>query len=101
VPSDASDSVGCSKADQEVKVDREQSPEARAGKDRRMAIVEELRKAELVRDRLEALDRITRSYPQGHAIRERLEALGVDRELEAVEEDIRGLWDRVQHPRGT
>ena len=101
VPSDASDSAGSSKADQEVKVDREQSPEARAGKDRRMAIVEELRKAELVRDRLEALDRITRSYPQGHAIRERLEALGVDRELEAVEEDIRGLWDRVQHPRGT
>jgi hypothetical protein len=101
VPSDASDSVGCSKADQEVKVDREQSPEARTGKDRRMAIVEELRKAELVRDRLEALDRITRSYPQGHAIREHLGALGVDRELEAVEEDIRGLWDRVQHPRGT
>ena len=99
--SDASDSVGCSKADQEVKVDREKSPEARAGKDRRMAIVEELRKAELVRDRLEALERITRSYPQGHAIRDRLEALGVDRELEAVEEDIRGLWDRVQHPRGT
>ncbi|HEV8044255.1 MAG TPA: hypothetical protein VGP38_03675 [Rubrobacter sp.] len=82
-------------------MDREQSPEARAGKGRRMAIVEELRKAELVRDRLEALDRITKSYPQGHVMRERLEALGVDRELEAVEEDIRGLWDRVQHPRGT
>jgi hypothetical protein len=82
-------------------VDREESPEGRAGKERRMAIVEELRKAELVRDRLEALDQITKSYPQGHATRERLEALGVDRELEAVEEDIRSLWDRVQHPRGT
>jgi hypothetical protein len=34
-------------------------------------------------------------------MRERLEALGADRELEAVEEDIRGLWDRIQHPRGT
>jgi hypothetical protein len=84
-----------------VKVDREQSPEARAGKERRMAIVEELRKAELVRDRLEALDRVTRSYPKGHAVRERLEALGVDRELEAVAEDIKGLRDRIQHPRGT
>lgn len=82
-------------------MDREESLEARAGKERRMAIVEELRKAELVRDRLEALDQITKSYPQGHATRERLEALGVDRELKKVEEDIRGLWDRVQHPRGT
>ncbi len=81
-------------------MDREQA-EIKAGKDRRMAIVEELRKAELVRDRLEALDRITRSYPEGHATRVRLEALGVDRELEVVEEDIRGLWDRIQHPRGT
>ena len=82
-------------------MDREQSPEARAGKDRRMAMIEELRKAELVRDRLEALERITKSFPQGHAIRERLEALGVERELEEIEEDIRELWDRVQHPRGT
>ena len=82
-------------------MDREQSPEARAGKERRMAIVEELRKAELVRDRLEALDRITKSYPEGHERRERLEALGVDREIESVDEEIRGLWDRIQHPRGT
>ena len=82
-------------------MDREQTPEARAGKERRMAIVEELRKAELVRDRLEALDRITKSYPQGHERRERLEALGLDRELESVEEDIRRLWDHIQHPRGT
>ncbi len=43
-------------------MDREQSPEARAGKERRMAIVEELRKAELVRDRLEDLDRLTKYF---------------------------------------
>lgn len=82
-------------------MDWDQSPEARAGRERRMAIVEELRKAELVRDRLEALDRITKSYPEGHERRERLEALGVDREIESVEEEIRGLRDRIQHPRGT
>ncbi len=66
-----------------------------------MAIVEELRKAELVRDRLEALDRITKSYPEGHERRESLEALGVEREIESVDEEIRALRDRIQHPRGT
>jgi hypothetical protein len=33
---------------------------------RQTAMVDELRKAELVRDWLEGLDQIARSYPEGH-----------------------------------
>jgi hypothetical protein len=81
-------------------VERE-GPEVRAGRERRMAMAEEIRKAELVRDRLWALDEIAKSYPEGHDMRTRLDNLHVDRVLEAVEEDLRGLWDRTLHPRGT
>jgi hypothetical protein len=65
-------------------------------------MAEELRKAELVRDsRLEGLDRLMGSYPEGYDMRARLEALHVDRALEGVKEDIRVLVDALQHPRGT
>jgi hypothetical protein len=75
--------------------------EFRAANERITAMVEELRKAELVRDRLEGLDRLMGSYPEGHDMRERLEALHVDRALEGVDEDIRRLTDALLHPRGT
>jgi len=73
----------------------------RAANERITTMAEDLRKAVLVRDRLEGLDRLMGSYPEGHDMRERLEALHVDSALEGVNEDIRGLMDALQHPRGT
>ncbi len=72
-----------------------------AANERITRMAEELRKAELVRDRLEGLDRLLSSYPGGHDMRERLEALHLERALEGVEEDIRRLTDAIRHPRGT
>ena len=77
------------------------APEFRAANERITEMAEELRKAELVRDRLEDLAQLMGSYPQGHVMRARLEALHVDRTLEGVDEDIRVLTDALQHPRGT
>jgi hypothetical protein len=73
----------------------------RAASERITARAEELRKAELVRDRLEGLARLMGSYPEGHDMRARLEALHVERALEEVNEDIRTLMDALQHPGGT
>jgi Cys-tRNA synthase (O-phospho-L-seryl-tRNA:Cys-tRNA synthase) len=73
----------------------------RAANERITAMAEELRKAELVRDRLEGLDRLMGSYPEGHDMRVRLEDLHVDRALEGVNEDIRQLTDALIYPRGT
>jgi HEPN domain-containing protein len=64
-------------------------------------MVEQLRKAELVRDRLEGLQRLIGTYPEGHDTRVLLENLNLDRALGAVEEDIRVITDRLVHPRGT
>ena len=64
-------------------------------------MAEELRKAELVRDRLAGLDELMGSYPEGHDMRARLEALHLKWALEGVQEDIRRLTDAIQHPRGT
>jgi hypothetical protein len=75
--------------------------EFRAANTRITTMAEELRKAELVRDRLEGLDRLMGSYPEGHNMRARLEALHVEQALEGVEEDIRGLIDALQYPGGT
>jgi len=96
----ADGSVQCSVAKQEVKVEREDA-EFRAANERITAMAEELRKAELVRDRLKGLDELMGSYPEGHDMRARLEDLHVDRALEGVNEDIRDLWNRIQHPRGS
>ena len=71
------------------------------GRARQEAMVEELRKAELVRDRLESLDQIARLYPEGHDMRVLIEDLHLDRALRAVEEDIRSLRDALIHPGGT
>jgi DNA repair exonuclease SbcCD ATPase subunit len=92
--------VGCSAADREVAMEREEA-EARAARERIATMAEELRKAELVRDRLEALDRLMDSYPEGHDMRARLEALHVDRAIEGVNEYIRVLTDALLYPRGT
>ena len=78
-----------------------QEAELRAANERISMMAEELRKAELVRDRLEGLNQLMGSYPEGHDMRARLEALHLERALEGVEEDIRTLLDRIQHPRGT
>jgi hypothetical protein len=79
----------------------EDRPEAVAARERQAAMVEELRKAELVRDRLEGLQQLVGSYPEGHDTRVLLEDLHLDRALRAVEEDIEALWDSLLHPRGT
>ena len=73
----------------------------RAANERITTMAEDLRRAELVRDRLEGLDELMGSYPEGHDMRARLEALHIGRALEGVEEDIRRLMDALQHPRGT
>ena len=77
------------------------SREATAARQRQAAMVEQLRKAELVRDRLEGLQRLIGTYPEGHDTRVLLENLNLDRALGAVEEDIRDLVERLVHPRGT
>lgn len=81
-------------------MDREQA-EARAATERRAAMAEELRKAELVRDRLESLKQVVKSYPEGHATRVLLDDLDLDRPLRAVEEDIESLWNSLLYPRGS
>jgi hypothetical protein len=73
----------------------------RAANERITTMAEELRKAELVRDRLEGLDRLMGSYPEGHDMRARLQALHVDRALEGPNEDIRRLTDSLLYPGGT
>ena len=75
--------------------------EFRAANERITTMADELRKAELVRDRLDALEQLMGSYPEGHDMRVRLEAMHVDRALEEVNEDIRVLMDSLQHPGGT
>ena len=75
--------------------------EFRSANERITRMAEDLRKAELVRERLEGLDRLMGSYPEGHDMRVRLAGLHIERALEGVEGDIRVLMDALQHPRGT
>ena len=58
---------------------------------RQEAMVEDLRKAELVRDRLESLRQSARACPEGHDMRVLVEGLPVDQALRAVEQYIRTL----------
>jgi len=65
-------------------------------------MAEELRKAELVRDRLESLDQSVKAYPEGHNIRVLMEGLHLEEEaLRAVEEYNRSLREALIHPRGS
>jgi hypothetical protein len=68
---------------------------------RQEAMVDELRKAELVRDRLESLDQSAKAYPEGHHVRVLVEGLGVEQALRTVEEEVRTLRDSLLYPRGT
>ena len=68
---------------------------------RQEAMVEDLRKAELVRDRLESLDQSARAYPGGHDIRVLIEGLHLDQALQVVKEEIRTLREALLHPRGS
>ena len=87
-------------ADREVTVEQDR-PEAAAARGRQASMVEELRKVELVRDRLESLQQLVSSFPEGHDTRTLLENLHLDRALRAVEENIGALQDALLHPRGT
>ena len=64
-------------------------------------MAEELRKAELVRDRLQSLDQSAKAYPEGHDIRTLIEGLHLEEALRAVEEYIRTFREALIHPRGT
>jgi hypothetical protein len=86
--------------DREVTVEQDR-PEAVAARERLAAMVEQLRKAELVRDRLESLQQLAGSFPEGHDTRALLENLHLERALRAVEEDIGALRDALMYPRGT
>ena len=68
---------------------------------RQETMVDELRKAELVRDRLESLDQSVKAYPEGHHVRVLVEGLGVEQALRTVEEEVRTLRDSLLYPRGT
>ena len=87
-------------ADREVTVEHDR-PEAVAARGRQAAMVEELRKVELVRDRLEGLQQLVGTFPEGHGTRTLLENLHLERALRAVEENIGALQDALLHPRGT
>jgi hypothetical protein len=87
-------------ASREAAMERDDA-EFMAANERITTMAEDLRKAEEVRDRLEELDRLIGSYPEGHAMRTRLVELHIERALEGVEQDIRVLMDALQHPRGT
>jgi hypothetical protein len=80
---------------------RRDEPDLRAANERITKMAEDLRKAEQVRDRLEGLNVLMGSYPEGHDMRTRLEALHIESALEGVEQDIRVLMDSIQYPQGT
>ena len=58
---------------------------------RQEVMAQDLRKAELVRDRLQSLEQSAKAYPEGHDIRLLIEGLHIDQALRSVEEEIRGL----------
>lgn len=68
---------------------------------RQEAMVEDLRKAELVRDRLESLEQSARAYPEGHDIRVLIEGLHLDQALRVVEEEVRTIREALVHPRSS
>jgi hypothetical protein len=80
---------------------RRDEPDLGAANERITKMAEDLRKAEQVRDRLEGLNVLMGSYPEGHDMRTRLEALHIESALEGVEQDIRVLMDSIQYPQGT
>ena len=68
---------------------------------RQGVMAEELRKSELVRDRLDSLEQSAKAYPEGHDMRVLIEELHIEQALRAVEEYIRTLREALIHPRGS
>ena len=68
---------------------------------RQEMMFDELRKAELVRDKLEGLDQSAKAYPEGRSIRTLVEGLGVNQALRTVEKEVRTLREAILYPRGT
>jgi len=92
--------------DREAVVDRGQGQErdqeqVRAGRERRLAMADDIRKLETVRERLVALEEVAQTYPEGHHMRVRLENLKLNKVVEDLDEELRDLYDRSAHPRGT
>ena len=92
--------------DREAIVDKGREPErdpeqVRASRDRRLALANEIRKLESVRERLLAVDEVAKTYPEGHDVRTRLENLHLESVVDDLDEDLRDLYDRNAHPRGT
>ena len=83
---------------QEQERDQEQ---VRAGRERRLAMADDIRKLETVRERLVALEEVAQTYPEGHHMRVRLENLKLNKVVEDLDEELRDLYDRSAHPRGT
>ena len=80
--------------------EREQD-EVRAGRERRLAMADDIRKLETVRERLVAVEEVAQTYPEGHHMRVRLENLELNKVVEDLDEELRDLYDRSAHPRGT
>jgi hypothetical protein len=87
-------------SDREVTVERDER-EVRAGRERRLAMANDIRKLEAVRERLVAVEEVAQTYPEGHHMRVRLENLKLNKVVEDLDEDLRDLYDRSAHPRGT
>ena len=83
---------------QEQERDQDQ---VRAGRERRMAMADDIRKLETVRERLVAVEEVAQTYPEGHHMRVRLENLKLNKVVEDLDEELRDLYDRSAHPRGT
>ncbi|HKH12988.1 MAG TPA: hypothetical protein VKA73_17740 [Rubrobacter sp.] len=83
---------------QEQEKDQE---EVRAGRERRLAMADDIRKLETVRERLVAVEEVAQAYPEGHHMRVRLENLKLNKVVEDLDEELRDLYDRTAHPRGT
>ena len=75
--------------------------QVRAGRERRMAMADDIRKLETVRERLVAVEEVAQTYPEGHDMRLRLENLKLNKVVEDLDEELRDLYDRSAHPRGT
>jgi hypothetical protein len=73
----------------------------RAGRERRMAMADDIRKLETVRERLVAVEEVAQTYPEGHHMRVRLENLKLNKVVEDLDEELQDLYDRSAHPRGT
>ena len=75
--------------------------EVRAGRERRLAMADDISKLETVRERLVAVEEVAQTYPEGHHMRVRLENLKLNKVVEDLDEELRNLYDRSAHPRGT